>query len=248
MGISDRGILSPQYILAQKKEIRDRRRRVTKAILERPGITQRELAAKEGVKQNTISGDIKVIMDEWVNTDVRRTKVKVAYLSHQLLHLISESYQSYLRSRQDEEEVTTRIEPHPCRDCKSTGKINDKECKRCEGTGKMNEEIVTRRIKGQAGDATFIRVCLDAWKEWGRINGCRVAAQAPLTLKKSQEIHIHGGTGSGGVDWSKVPADTLLKMKKVLEEAKRLNVLDVESEETEPDDEQREPNLLKEEK
>lgn len=103
------------------------------------------------------------------------------------------------------------------------------ECELCKGTGTVLEEQVTRRETGQAGDPSLLREYRENTKEAARLRGLyarlRRGRKSPPSPEQHNHLHME-------VDWSRVPAETLLQLRGAMHdavEAARVETLDVRS-------------------
>lgn len=116
-----------------------------------------ELANRFGVNPGIIHADREYIYENWWKSE-HREEVADARLQRvkELEHIKKLALESYHRSRQDKEEVTTRYDKTICDECQGTGKLPKCTCIACEGLGYVMEEVITRKIAGQAGDCSFL--------------------------------------------------------------------------------------------
>ena len=123
------------------------------------GYSNQELSARFGVSPEMIAIDKDYIIKNWWaserNEEVKLLRVQRIAELEQIKRLALESYH---RSRQDKEEITTRYDNVLCEDCNGTGRLPQCKCLNCDGTGRVNEEVVTRKVSGQAGDSPFLEV------------------------------------------------------------------------------------------
>ena len=145
---------------------RYRRLRALNPIIVTDNYVIEELAVRFGVSKDTIINDRVYIMSNWWRMEeceaTREERLKQVEFLKMTRRLALESYH---RSRQDKEEITTRYDDKLCEDCNGTGKLPLCKCLNCEGTGHVTEEVVQRKISGQAGDASFLaeaRRCTEA--------------------------------------------------------------------------------------
>lgn len=125
------------------------------------GYTLSELAARFGVGIDAIAEDRDYIMDNWWREEEHeKTKDKRLQRLKELEQLKRLALESYHRSRHDKEEITTRFDKKPCEECGGTGRLPKCRCLNCDGIGYNTEEVVLRKISGQAGDASFLRVAV----------------------------------------------------------------------------------------
>ncbi len=131
--------------------------------------TLTELATRFGVSVPVILGDRDYIYENWWKSEHREEVAEARFQRvKELEHIKKLALESYFRSRQDKEEVTTRYDKVECEECKGTGRLPKCKCIACEGLGYVIEEVVTRKIAGQAGDCAFLetarKVTLDICK------------------------------------------------------------------------------------
>lgn len=123
------------------------------------GYSLAELSARFGVTSAQIMQDKDYIINHWWKSE-RQEEVKLLRIQRitELEQIKRRALESYHRSRQDKEEVTTRYDNVLCEDCNGTGRLPQCKCLNCDGTGRVNEEVVTRKVSGQAGDSPFLEV------------------------------------------------------------------------------------------
>ncbi len=120
--------------------------------------TMQELATRFGVNINVICGDRDYIYENWWKSEHREeVEDERARRIKELEYIKRLALESYFRSRQDHEETTTRYDKRICEECEGTGKLPKCTCINCEGLGYVMEEIITRKISGQAGDNAFLQ-------------------------------------------------------------------------------------------
>lgn len=206
--------------------IRKRRSNIRDLML--MGISTVDIAVRLGCSQPTVSNDIQAIFEQWALEDAETTKQKIARRVRQLELSAREAYDGFQRSKNNIETIQTAYERKPCRDCVGKGKQGNRVCKICQGTGEILIENVTRRVTGQAGDPTLLRVYMDSIKEAARIQGLYAYIKAKYNgRKKPREVfltHIYSG-----VDWDKVPMEKILQIKyacaQALESGKAIDVM-----------------------
>jgi len=163
------------------------------------------------VTQTTIATDVKAIEHLWLQYDIRTTKWKRSKRVKQLERIARESINAFEKSQQNVEEISTVYTPKPCPDCKGTGFANEIDwCVACEGKGTVMTEVVTKKVKGQAGDSSFLRVFNECIKEIAKLEG--LVVKEPLVVK-GQITHQHVSTLN--INWDRVPNDALLEAKRV---------------------------------
>jgi DnaJ-class molecular chaperone len=79
--------------------------------------------------------------------------------------------ESYHRSRQDKEEITTRYDKTECDECGGTGKLPKCTCLNCDGLGYVNEEVIQRKVSGSPGDCSFLTEARNNTVEMAKLEG-----------------------------------------------------------------------------
>lgn len=128
-----------------------------KAYIEGNYNTQQELSAWLGVSEGQISQDMKVvraILREQFDEEEAKEDLIKRIKQHEAI--IGKAFRDYEVSRQPSEEISTRYEKRPCRRCKGEGEKEGIKCERCDGLGYNVEELVTKKVSGQAGDPRFL--------------------------------------------------------------------------------------------
>jgi hypothetical protein len=121
--------------------------------------TLTELAARFGVSTPIIMGDRDYIYENWWKSEHREEVAELRLQRVKELEYIKRlALESYHRSRQDKEEVTTRYDKVECDECKGTGRLPKCKCIACEGLGYVMEEIITRKVTGSPGDCAFLEL------------------------------------------------------------------------------------------
>jgi len=77
----------------------------------------------------------------------------------------------------------------------------EKWCKVCNGDGVVLQEVVTRTVKGQAGDSSLLRVASDCFKEAAKIQGLY-----PEKGEKHEHVHFHQDQNA----FAEAPSDLLV--------------------------------------
>jgi hypothetical protein len=186
------------------------------------GITSyTDLANRHGISGATVTKYIKAIMREVVWEDNETGKEQFVLAERRLMSIYSKAVDAFERSRKNAEEISTQYIPKPCPDCKGVGfeggdKSTERWCVTCDGDGKIMTEIVTKKVKGQAGDANFLRVQLDCIREINRIRGHYPKSYADGT--NNTHLHLHQAPT---MDLSNVPEDVLLKALEAMDQLKR---------------------------
>ena len=191
-------------------EVLKRRRRVEDYLLR--GLTdQNSMSVALGVSQGTISLDVKEIHGRWLREEIKVSRLKRSRRVKQLEFAAQQAIDAWERSKQNAEEISTVYTPRKCADCKGTGiqdEITGNWCLTCNGDGKVMTEVVTKKIRGQVGDAVQLRLFKECVVEAAKIEGSYVRKAAAKS---------NGEGGSLGIniqlDLSKAPPDLLLQAK-----------------------------------
>jgi len=130
-----------------------------------------ELSARHGIKAPTLSNYLKEIRQEIWEEDKEVAREEFEITNRRLMGVFANAVDSYQRSKKDSEEITTEYKPKSCEICKGTGMKDGEWCDACDGDGTVLVEVVTRKIKGQAGDSSHLRIQLDVLREVNRIRG-----------------------------------------------------------------------------
>lgn len=217
------------FIRAQQIAARKRRERVEQMELE--GVFSKvKIAAALGVNVQTITADLKYIHEVWAKDDVRRSAVLRARHVRRMELAGFLAIQAFYASQQNAEEITTQYVPRRCKYCKGEGTTNGrgpvKKCVACKGEGTVIVEQVSKRMKGQAGDSSLLRLYKECMQDVAKTKGLypKEPNNLPIT---NNTVHIYGG-----VDYSKADDELLLEAKQMLlrlTESAKSNVLDAES-------------------
>jgi len=108
----------------------------------------------------------------------------------------------------------------PCEECGGTGKLPKCKCIACEGLGFVNEEVISRKVQGQPGDAAFLNVAKEVVKEMCRLEALYKQPDVKVQHVVSGELeYAHRFDGYEGVDPEK-----LLAAKRALDELEMTTV------------------------
>ena len=193
------------------------------------GYTMTELASRFGVTPAIIARDRDFIRDNWWREEEnKKTRDKRLQRLKELEQVKRLALESYHRSRQDREELTTRYDKTLCEECNGTGKLPKCTCLNCEGIGYVTEEIITRKVSGTPGDAAFLNVAKSVVVEM-----CKLEA-----LHKQPELkvqHVISGGVRHSVDieqrYKDVDPELVIQAKAALarlEEAAKVSIIDGE--------------------
>ena len=193
---------SPQY---KQRLIATRERRLKIRKLMLSGITNvRDLAIRFGVSQTQIIQDMKWVRKQWAIEDARlfrndsdRRLMRI----QMLMDVITKAADSFERSKQNAEKVTTHTKKAVCSECRGQGKVKSKgsskavKCTECKGAGNIDITVETREIKGQAGDSSFLKVVRDCITEINKMEGLQVVnhkVQGSIEHDhQHQHVHAH---------------------------------------------------------
>lgn len=149
---------------------RKRMMRLEQMIL-RGNTNQSQLAAAFGVDQSTVCHWIREIEADWKKREYDKLDDRRRYRIKQLENIVSMALASYDRSRLDEEEFT--ISQKTCPICDGTKEMKQDgtttKCRGCDGVGYVQTEQT--KVKGKAGESSFLKVAVDTIKEIGRLEG-----------------------------------------------------------------------------
>ena len=205
---------------------RYRRLQVLNDCFSRGGYTLNELAARFGVTMGVIAEDRRYIMENWwAEEENHATRDKRLQRIKELEQIKRFALESYTRSRQDKEKLTTKFDTNKCENCED-GKTAFGKCLDCEGTGYVHEEVVTREITGQAGDASFLKVAKDCVTELLKVEALYMQPEVKVQHVLSGEIRHRTDSHKRfeGID-----PDSVIEAKVVLAklEMKAMKVKDV---------------------
>jgi hypothetical protein len=201
---------SPKKRLVRVRQ-RKRRQRV-RDLLERGVTSYTDIAARLGCTIPTATNDVKVIENRWLQYDIQMTTYRRSKRVKQLERIAREAYESFFRSKQNKEEISTIYTPRNCPECKGSGfAANEQDwCAVCDGRGEVMTEVVTKKELGQAGDSSFLRVVKECFMEAAKLEG--LSPKRILQKVKDQTNIIQTGPS---LDLSKVSPERLLEIKRI---------------------------------
>jgi len=229
--------------LMRRVKVRKRRLKVESMILR--GVTNRtSMAVALGVNPQTIANDIEAIGSGWLENDIRRMSNRRTYRVKQLMFTAQAAWASYERSKQDSEEVTTVYIPRQCPTCKgkTADPVTNQPCDSCNGTGKIMTENVTRKIKGQPGDSTFLQVFKSCVIEAAKLENL-YRTLTPNVPVPAANVNVQ----INNTDLSQLTPETLLRIKQAMRQVDELfvsngKVVDLVSQEIENDENEGNPD------
>lgn len=222
---------SPRETKAENERIEGDRRRLRIAeMMLRGQVCRTEMAAAFGVTPQTISIDIATIREQWLNETREEMTSKADQRIRQIQAIAALSLESYERSRKDEIEIVTAEKPCDNPQCVHglvKYKLNDKElnreCDRCLGTSVVT--VTTRKVRGQAGDSSFLRVAKDCFVECARLEGLYPKdTHISGVLRKTAQAILPDGTIKQAIEeqFFQVPADLVVEARATLERIRSL--------------------------
>ena len=179
--------------------------------------TQHDLAVRYGVSDTLISNCLKkvrlVLDEEFAEEAVTDKNRRVK----QLEDVQAKANLAWERSKENAEELRIQYVKVECRDCKGKGMQEDGKtwCEMCEGKGKITEEIVSRKVVGQAGEPRFLSLVNECVKEISRLNGHYPDKRGLQKESDEGDKHLHLHLGEGG----KVDPDILIQMRRLMIQA-----------------------------
>lgn len=176
------------------------------------GMTSRqEMADALGVSSVTVGNYIKKIEARWDRDDRMTFRQKKKRRLEQLCMAAQKAMASYERSRQDEEEITTNYVQRKCKKCDDGLLENGDWCEACDGKGKVTSEVVSRRVRGKAGDSGHLRVFLEAVEKMIKLEN--------LYPARKEQLDVRGKIGvvSASLDFSQAPPEVILEAKRAVD-------------------------------
>lgn len=166
------------------------------------------------INWDTANKDVKAVLQNWADRHTTNLEEKLATRIEQLMFSVQAAWQSYQRSRKDQEETSTVYTPVQCPSCKGSGFMPNTEtwCETCDGNGEVIKEVVTKRIKGQAGDSTFLNIYQRGIIEAAKLEGLYLERKEP----SQPAVNINVADG-GRLDFSAVDPEMILEAKGLLE-------------------------------
>lgn len=153
------------------------------------GYSNSELADRFGVTPAVIALDRRYVMEHWWKSErqeeIRELRLQRIKELEQIKRLALESYH---RSRQDAEKITTKYDKVQCEECNGTGKLPLCKCLNCDGTGYVNEEVVLREVKGQAGDSSFLGIAHKCVAEIAKMEALYASPEVKVQHVVSGEV------------------------------------------------------------
>lgn len=200
--------------------------------------TARELAVRYGVSEITISKDLIAIREEFRKEYEETSRGELATSLAELHEFRVICRNAFVRSQESEEEITTSYDPRKCPDCKD-GMVEgtDEWCERCDGTGKIIVEKVTRKVRGKAGDSSFLSAELAAMREENRLLGRYPHRNDVLREQRNDLVVIREFVSGMTPDQVIEVRRRALELQRLLE-GKNGDVIDVESRDVKGNDQE----------
>lgn len=195
-------------------ERRKRRREVERALVEggcRSTAEREEMGARWGVGRTTIDADVRAVLARWEFQDRRYSdKLRLARRK-ELEHIRKLAAESYWRSRQDEIEITTEMVLAACSVCSGSGLAAGDFCPACDGNGEVMVEKVRKRVRGQAGDSSFLKVMGWTVVEQAKLEGLHVERKEVEVSGQVEHLHAHASITRE--DLARLTDDQLLELE-----------------------------------
>ena len=181
-----------------------------------------QLAVRHGISTGYVSLTLRKIYKQWQEQEEdlkddqgeRIDRDTAARMFEQVYRLAGDGYR---RSRLDKEEIKTEYRRVKCKACDGTGWMDKDEqsgqwCKECEGEGEKMIEVVTKRVTGQAGDSSFLRVANDSIKNLAMLKA--LYPDRPYVDRESKSISI--GRAQLNIMVDRMPPELILAVKMAL--------------------------------
>jgi len=193
------------------------------------GITDcRQIGVMEGVSHVTISKDQRELDRRYREATTRGSVKRRRLAVRRIEYVAQKAMVSYERSKQNEEQITTQYVNEECKVCKGTGmrEGTDEWCDECKGKGIVEKEIVTKKVRGQAGDAAHLRITLDCFREVAKLQGLYLEDKESKGGTFYGGNHVHKGSGEG---LDEVGVERIAQAMKALDMARKgEDVIEVE--------------------
>lgn len=147
--------------------------KIRKDYLEGTYHTQHDLAIRYGVADSTICQCLKriraIIQEDFREDTIADFERRIK----QLEDVQGKANLAWERSKENSEELRIQYVKVKCPDCKGTGMQEDGEtwCEKCDGKGTVTDEVISRKVVGQAGDPRFLSLVNECTKEIARLKG-----------------------------------------------------------------------------
>lgn len=202
---------SEQWLEARRKRLR-----VMEHILE--GRTDPSaIAASLGMSKLKAMRCIDWCLDQLRLKDRKEIEEKRAVQAARLLDIFSKALTAFERSKKPTETVTTEYGKEKCKTCKGTGMVGKTEwCPACSGDGEVQVERVTKQVRGEPGDPSFLRVALDALEKYGKIYHL---SPPPVKVSVNQDNRQVSLTS---VNVQAIPEDAVIEARRAILKLKEL--------------------------
>jgi len=141
------------------------RERMVRNLLVKDSLDLEEIAAVMDLPIKQVRKIYKTICDKWEASEAYSGKKALIRRLEQLEDIRRESLKGWERSTEDDVEEISTTKQEKCPSCK--GKGEDKEgnfCERCDGEGFLELKVKTKKVRGQAGNPSFIKEMREAVK------------------------------------------------------------------------------------
>lgn len=131
-----------------------------------------ELAVAFNVHPATIRNWVEKLKGRWSERLINDVEGKRTFRVEQMQHIGFLALSAFEKSQKKAVEYTTQ--ERICTDCNGEGEVEEKpntfeKCLKCKGEGTLTTE--TTKIKGQAGDSSFLRVAKECFLEAAKLEG-----------------------------------------------------------------------------
>lgn len=174
--------LTPAQVKTRKNVIR------TEELISQGCTRPAQIAELLGVSRATARKYIQKVLDGFTAAQEDSMKVRSKRAIARYEQLAYAALQAFARSQENEEELTSSIKEVVCPNCNGTGA--DNECEVCDGEGKVKTEVISKRVKGKAGDSSFLNVARLCFTDIAKIEG---------TIQKNGPLNI-GILGNDAID------------------------------------------------
>lgn len=194
-----------------------RRARVEELWLE--GCTVSDICRRTGYGRKAVAADLAIMSSRLEKEQDSALTEKRAQAVARKEHLLRTAYHAFNLSQQPEEEIKTEYQRNSCEPCEGRGRTYPQEggegvpCTACEGRGWNEVEVITRKVKGQAGDAALLSVIRQTLGDIDKITGIHAAKEVKVS---GQVEHSHTANNP----YEDLPTHKLRELRQRLEEAK----------------------------
>ena len=211
--------MSKFYVRSHRKaemiRAEERTARVEEMLLQ--GHAYSHIAGRLGISKGSVANHARKIEQRYREENAAKLGPMRDRQIKRLEYAMQKAIESYFRSRQDVIQLTTTYTPRACRACRGTGMKpgSDRWCEDCSGDGTTMEEVVTRTVRGQAGDSSFLREYRECVRELSRLLGLNPPKKPRRVAVEGKVVHAH--LHGGRIDLSGASSETVLEAKAALD-------------------------------